>query len=185
MSNKLKELTWAHHQSAERRAFARDLIKGTIHPHKYYIFLLCQLRNYVALENATSIPEHLEPIKRADRIYQDVKELENIYGYEEPQQLPASVEEYENHIKTLKEKGDNEALLAHMYTRHFGELHGGQIIKKVVKEKLHGPTNMYEFEGDKQYLIDEFRTLLHDGMADEAKICFEFASKLFDELSED
>ena len=185
MSNKLKELTWAHHQSAERRAFARDLLKGTIHPYKYYVFLVCQLKNYIALEDATQIPSHLDPIKRADRILEDVREMEKIYGYEQPEKLPDSVQEYVDHIHKLEESGDNEALLAHMYTRHFGELHGGQIIKKVISEKLHGPTNMYEFDGDKQYLIDEFRKLLHDGMADEAKICFEFASKLFDELSEE
>jgi hypothetical protein len=32
-------------------------------------------------------------------------------------------------------------------------------------------------------LISEFRKLLDDSMAPEAKKCFEFASKLFDELS--
>jgi hypothetical protein len=42
---------------------------------------------------------------------------------------------------------------------------------------------MYEFDGDTKVLIEEFRKLLNDDMADEAKICFDFASKLFDELS--
>ena len=68
-----------------------------------------------------------------------------------------------------------------MYVRHFGELHGGQMIKK----KIPGNGIMYEFEGDTKYLIEEFRKLLDDDMAEEAKICFDFASQLFDELSVD
>ena len=181
MSNKLKELTWAHHQAAERRAFARDLIKGTMDPHKYYTFLVCQHYNYKALEDATEIPEELEAIKRADLILEDIEELEKMYNFERPIDLPQSVADYVFHVYNLEDDGDNEKLLAHMYTRHFGELHGGQIIKK----KIPGSGKMYEFDVDKQYLIDEFRLLLHDGMADEAKICFDFASRLFDELSED
>lgn len=181
MSNKLKELTWAHHQAAERRAFAKDLIKGTIDPHKYYMFLVCQHYNYKALEDATEIPEDLEAIKRADLILEDIEELERMYNFERPTDLPRSVADYVSHIYDLEDEGENEKLLAHMYTRHFGELHGGQIIKK----KIPGSGKMYEFDVDKQYLIDEFRLLLHDGMADEAKICFDFASRLFDELSEE
>jgi heme oxygenase len=68
-----------------------------------------------------------------------------------------------------------------MYVRHFGELHGGQMIKK----KIPGNGIMYEFEGDTKHLIEEFRKLLDDDMAEEAKICFDFASQLFDELSVD
>lgn len=179
MSNKLKQLTWEHHQSAERREFARELLKGSVDPHKYYIFLYCQWHNYTVLENAAIIPPNLNAIKRADRIMQDIKELEELYGFAAPSGLPQSVTSYRNHIGALQEAEDNEGLLAHMYTRHFGELHGGQIIKR----KAPGSGMMYEFDGDKQYLIDEFRKLLHDGMADESKRCFEFASQLFDELS--
>ena len=67
-----------------------------------------------------------------------------------------------------------------MYVRHFGELHGGQMIKK----RVPGSGKMYEFELEKEYLIEEFRKLLDDDMAEEAKICFDFASQLFDELSQ-
>jgi len=176
--NKLKELTWAHHQAAERRAFAKTLIKGDIDPLLYYKFLVAQYQNYSVLEEAATIPEHLEAIKRAPRIKQDIDELIELYGFG-PIDLPRSVEQYKQHIQTLSENGDNEALLAHMYTRHFGELHGGQIIKKNVP----GSGAMYEFDGDKTELIAEFRKLLNDDMATEAKICFEFASRLFDELS--
>ena len=54
-----------------------------------------------------------------------------------------------------------------------------------IKKKTPGNGLMYEFEGDTKVLIEEFRTLLSDDMADEAKICFDFASELFDELSKE
>lgn len=181
MSNKLKELTWAHHQSAERRAFARELMGGKIDPQLYHKFLTCQYMNYAVLEKHTKIPANLSPIKRAPRIFQDIRELESNYGFEPDGKFPPSVDEYAAHITALAEKEDNQSLLAHMYVRHFGELHGGQMIKK----KIPGKGLMYEFEGDTKVLIEEFRKLLSDDMADEAKICFDFASKLFDELSEE
>ena len=179
MSNRLKQLTWDHHQSAERRAFARKLLRGQLTPHEYYVFLCCQWHNYTPLENAVIITPNLHAIKRADRIMADMKELEKEHGFGMPSALPQSVKEYQAHIGSLVEMDNNHGLLAHMYTRHFGELHGGQIIKR----KAPGSGTMYEFEGDKDFLISEFRKLLDDDMADEAKKCFEFASKLFDELS--
>jgi heme oxygenase len=180
-TNKLKTLTWEHHQAAERRKFARELIRGSIDPALYHKFLCCQYLCYQALELATDIPTYLTPIKRAPRIWADIRELETEYKFEPPVEYPESVNEYEAHVKALKAKGDNHSLLAHMYVRHFGELHGGQIIKK----KTPGSGTMYEFDMEKSFLIEEFRKLLDDDMADEAKTCFDFASKLFDELSKE
>jgi|TARA_B110000967_G_scaffold207702_1_gene257750 heme oxygenase len=179
MSNKLKELTWAHHQSAERRLFAKELISGKIEPALYYKFLQCQYFNYKVLERVTIVPPNLTKIHRAPRMFEDIRELEQIFGFEPDGIFPPSVAKYVAYVEALSEADDNEALLAHMYVRHFGELHGGQIIKK----KTPGTGLMYEFEGDTKVLIEEFRKLLSDDMADEAKKCFDFASMLFDELS--
>lgn len=181
MSNKLKELTWAHHQAAERRLFAKELLSGSIDPELYYKFLCAQHMNYNVLEQNTTIPKKLQSIKRAGRIFQDLRELETVYGFKPSGVFPPSVSKYAAHINKLAEAENNHALLAHMYVRHFGELHGGQMIKK----KTPGNGLMYEFSGDTKELIAEFRTLLDDDMADEAKICFDFASELFDELSKE
>jgi len=179
--SKLKELTWAHHQAAERRKFAKELLSGSIDPKLYHKFLTCQYMNYNVLEQATIIPPHLNKIHRARRIFQDIRELEEAFGLEPDGIFPPSVNEYASRIAMLQESDDNHGLLAHMYVRHFGELHGGQMIKK----KIPGNGLMYEFAGDTKYLIEEFRKLLDDDMAEEAKICFDFASQLFDELSVD
>lgn len=178
----LKELTWAHHEAAETRPVAKELISGNIDPKLYHKYLCCQYMNYEILERFTKIPENVEAIKRAPRIFQDILELEQLYGFNPPGKYPPSVEKYRARINQLGAKGDNHALLAHMYVRHFGDAHGGQIIKK----KTPGSGLMYEFDGlGRKGLIDEFRKLLSDDMADEAKICFDFASELFDELAKE
>jgi len=179
MSLKLKELTWAHHQAAERRAFAKELLSGKIDPALYHKFLCCQYMNYQVLESLVTIPANLNKIKRHRRIFEDIRELERTFNLEPPDEYPPSVSAYASHLYELADKKDSEGLLAHMYVRHFGELHGGQMIKK----KVPGNGLMYEFEGDTKVLIEEFRKLLNDDMAEEAKKCFDFASQLFDELS--
>jgi len=55
----------------------------------------------------------------------------------------------------------------------------------MIKKKVPGSGTMYEFDMDKKVLIEEFRKLLSDDMAEEAKLCFDYASKLFDELSKE
>jgi heme oxygenase len=121
----------------------------------------------------------LEPIFRSAGIEEDLQEIEALYDLEEIEEDLTSTKEYAKHISTLVEKKDNDGLLAHLYVRHFGDAHGGQIIKRNVP----GAGLMYEFE-DRKDLIALTRTLLHDGMETEAKNCFEYAERLFHELIE-
>ena len=174
MSNNLKELTKAHHDNAERTAFADMLLGGEISPRLYQMYLHAQLQNYMALESAVTVPIELEPIFRSAQIEQDLQEIESLYDLDEIEENMLSVNEYISHIQMLAEENNEESLLAHLYVRHFGDAHGGQIIKRNVP----GSGSMYEFE-DRRGLIAGVRELLHDGMADEAKICFEYAERLF------
>lgn len=179
MANNLKELTRQHHDNAERTEFADLLLSGDISPKLYQEYLHAQLQNYMAVESAVSVPMELEPIFRSAQIEQDLQEIESLFGLDEIEDNLPSVTEYVSHVQTLAEENDNDKLLAHLYVRHFGDAHGGQIIKKNVP----GSGTMYEFE-DRRELIQGVRELLHDGMADEAKICFEYAERLFHELIE-
>jgi len=179
MSNNLKELTRAHHDNAERTEFADLLLSGEISPKLYQEYLHAQLQNYKALEGAVSVPMELEPIFRSTAIEEDLQELESLYDLEEIEEDLPSTREYIKHIHTLSEDNDNDGLLAHLYVRHFGDAHGGQIIKRNVP----GSGLMYEFE-DRRELIALTRELLHDGMETEAKNCFEYAERLFYELIE-
>jgi heme oxygenase len=119
----------------------------------------------------------LEPIFRSTQMEEDLQELETLYDLPEIEDNFQSTVEYGKHIDTLVDDEDNDALLAHLYVRHFGDAHGGQIIKRHVP----GSGLMYEFE-NRAELIKGVRELLHDGMANEAMICFEYAERLFHEL---
>lgn len=174
--SKLKELTWENHQKAERTNHARKLLKG-MEPKEYYRYLFNQYHIYTALEDAAHVVITDFPhIKRADKIKLDLEELENEYNLvPELSLLCPVIERYRTHVKTL----DTDGLLAHLYVRHFGDMYGGQMIKK----RNPGSGYMYEFD-DVEGLKTTVRERLHDDMADEANRCFEFAMELFKELDE-
>lgn len=172
--SKLKELTWEVHQRAERTSFARKLIKG-LSPEEYHRYLYNQYMIYSILENAAEqlIPE-IRDIFRAQHIYADIRELEKEYSIgTTPDLLMPVVKEYERHVIKL----DRDGILAHIYVRHFGDMYGGQMIKK----RNPGSGKMYDFENVEE-LKARVRSMLTDDMADEANRCFEFAMKLFTEL---
>jgi heme oxygenase len=81
------------------------------------------------------------------------------------------------HILSIKDQP--ERLMAHIYVRHMGDLAGGQMISK----KVPGAGRMYQFE-DPEALKIAIRERINDDMADEAKVCFEFATQLFKEMLE-
>lgn len=175
--SKLKDLTWVNHQKAERTEHARKLLKGMT-PKEYHRYLYNQYVQYAALESIAKtegILEGIEHIARASSILADMTELETDYNIKRDVELLCPVvAEYVAYAMGLEETDD---ILAHIYVRHFGDMYGGQMIKK----RNPGSGKMYEFEN-----VDELKTIirakLNDNMADEANTCFEFAMKLFEEL---
>jgi heme oxygenase len=75
---------------------------------------------------------------------------------------------------------DPDAVMAHIYVLHMGDLSGGQMIRR----KVPGKTRMYDFDGDTTELKEKIRSKINDDMADEAKFVFDSATKLFKELME-
>ena len=177
MSN-LKDLTWEHHKNAERQAFVKEMFGGNITNERYALYLFNQFPAYDVLEAFAmmhglfnDIPE----IRRAPRIYADYEELWT--GDTPPQILPVT-NEYVSYLKSIFE--DKEKLMAHVYVRHMGDLSGGQMIAK----RVPGEGRYYQFEGDVDQIKDRIRTKLNDSMAEEAKLCFDFATKLFQQMDE-
>lgn len=175
--NKLKELTWENHQKAERSEFARKLLTGMT-PAEYYRYIYNQWIIYAVLENQAEPAGALngiEDITRADAIHADMIELEHEYGLKRDAALLCKVvTDYTDHIMQMHGK-DN--FLAHIYVRHFGDMYGGQIIRK----RNPGSGKMYDFENVEK-LKTTVRSMLNDSMADEANQCFNFAMQLFEEL---
>lgn len=178
--SKLKELTWANHQKAERTEHARKLIKG-MEPAEYHRYLYNQYVQYAVLEsraNELGVLEGIEGIQRAEAIRADMTELEDTYRIQRNADLLCPVvERYAGHVTALE---DEDSLLAHIYVRHFGDMYGGQMIRK----RQPGSGKMYDFD-DVENLKLTVRERLKDSMADEANKCFEFAMQLFEELSEE
>ena len=172
----LKELTYEHHRNAERQKFVKTLMGGNIPPKVYAEFLYNQYVAYNILEvcaMAEGVLNDLPDIRRAPKILEDFQEL---WGKDaEPPKPKPSIQKYVDHIMSIKE--DPEKLMAHIYTRHMGDLSGGQMIKK----RIPGEGRLYMFE-DPDNLKTAIRSKLNDNMADEAKICFEYATELFKEM---
>jgi len=171
----LKELTLDHHQNAERQDFVKILMND-IDSELYATFLYNQFPMYELLEvmaMKNNLLFGLQGIERSKAIYQDFKEL---WDKEQPPPLCPVTNDYLGHI--MKIQDDPHKLMAHIYVRHMGDLSGGQMIAK----KVPGSCRLYHFDQDVNQLKEKIREKVDDTMADEAKICFDFATRLFQEM---
>jgi heme oxygenase len=174
MSN-LKELTWEHHKAAERCGFVKILLSGNINPELYATYLWNQYLKYSELEeqaNKYHLLNNLHGIERKEKIYSDFLELWE--KKEIPVQLKSTTD-FISHIRKIKNKSH---IFAHVYVMHMGDLSGGQMIAK----RVPGAGKMYHFHRDANELKNIIRSKTTDDMASEAKICFDFSIKQFNEL---
>ena len=175
----LKELTWEHHQNAERQDFVKVLMSGKINPKFYATYLWNQHKKYDILEAIAGAHGNLDglpDIRRKTKIEKDFFELWP--KDDTPPTLVPSTLEYIARMKGLI--AEPHKTMAHVYVLHMGDLSGGQMIAR----KIPGSGNMYQFDTDKAELKDRIRERINDDMADEAKWVFESATKLFQELME-
>lgn len=179
MSN-LKELTWEHHKNAERQKFVKELMGGNITNERYATYLYNQHPMYDVLEAFAMLHGHFNDaptLRRAPSIYADFEELWTGGDKKRPPLCP-SVMEYVHYMKDIKD--DPDKIMAHVYVRHMGDLSGGQMISK----RVPGRGRFYKFKQDHDFLKQHIRSKLNDDMADEAKVCFDFATRLFKEMME-
>ena len=174
----LKELTWEHHKEAERQEFVKVLLSGNIHPKFYATYIWNQHKKYDLLEALAMLHglfDDLPGIRRKPHIEADFVEL---WKDSTPPVIVPAVNDYIAHMRTIMD--DAEKITAHLYVMHMGELSGGQMIAK----KVPGSATMYKFEGDHTALKDAIRAKTNDSMAEEARICFDFATRTFKDLME-
>ena len=79
-------------------------------------------------------------------------------------------------MKTIM--NDPDKIMAHIYVRHMGDLSGGQMIKK----KVPGAGTFYQFDSNVKEIKEAIRAKTNDSMAEEAKICFDYATELFKDM---
>ncbi len=171
----LKDLTWEEHRNAETRPFVKVLFSGNVDPQLYATYLFNQFPMCEILEVCTmphAVLNDVPGILRSKAIRSDFEELWT--GESKPPLCPV-VDEYIKHIISIKD--DPKKLMAHIYVRHMGDLAGGQMIAK----RVPGSGKYYQFDN-----VDDLKTKIRakvsDDMVDEAKLCFRFAAKLFEEM---
>jgi heme oxygenase len=174
----LRDLTHDAHKNAETQPFVKVLFSGKINPKLYATFLKNQHPCYEILE-VCAMPHQLlhglPDIRRAPAILADFQELWT-EADGDPQMLPTT----DNYIKyILSIKDQPQRLMAHIYVRHMGDLAGGQMIAK----RVPGSGRMYQFE-DADVLKTAIRERINDNMAEEAKVCFQFAADMFKDMME-
>ena len=172
----LRELTAEKHKAAERTEFVKELLGGSITEERYATFLFNIHPIYHVLESFSIINgsmDGLQDLCRATAIYNDYLEL---WQDTKPPELCPTVNRYLKYIKD--ELASNpDRLFAHIYVRHMGDLAGGQMIAK----RVPGSGKYYQFENPDELKV-AIRERLDDSMADEAKVCFQFATDFFKEM---
>lgn len=160
----------ANHDKAEKHRFVESLLGQTMPSEAYAAYLFNQYKCYKALEQRAQdlgLLVGVEDVLRADLILQDAQELgadETVYP---------STQEYVAYVQTA------DPLLAHIYVRHFADMYGGQLIKKVAP----GSCRMYEFT-DRSELLAKIRPMLSDDLGEEANKVFEFVLRIFEEIAD-
>lgn len=167
----LRESTQARHKLAEQTPFMNALFDRSLPSNLWVDFLYQKWYWYAAIEDIAdqfhvldSVPE----IKRANLIKQDY--LNIVIPMRRTHQRHPLTKDYALYVLGLD---DPKKILAHVYVWHFGDLYGGQMIKKMIP----GPHTHLDFE-DPQSLIVKTRLLLSDDMSDEANLAFDNAIKI-------
>ena len=150
----LKDLTKDSHTAAEQTKFMQAVFKKKMPLDVWADFTHQKTLIYNAIEGcagASDLLTGIEDIRRAYLLYQDY---------------------------LIMTEG-KEKITAHLYTWHLGDLHGGQMIKKI----LPGSHKNLEFKNSEE-LIKNVRLLLDDSMADEANLAFKWAMKIMEEYDD-
>lgn len=136
ITTRLKSASSASHRSAEQHSFLRNLACGTLTPRSYLSYLWELYFTYRALEkNLRYIPllnalAGRYQLHRTQAIEADISYFENRLNVSV--RNPSPISRYTHHLEKTAEAWPN-GLIAHFYTRYLGDLSGGQILGRFVR----------------------------------------------------
>lgn len=171
----LKELTKNSHTAAENTKFMKAVFKGKMTPLVWSNFLYQKSLFYNAIESCAGdlgLLDGIGDIRRSFLLLNDFKEM-NLIKY--PKYNYVSIDYYQYIINLHP---DPKKIMAHLYTWHMGDLHGGQMIKKVVN----APSSHLDFK-NRDELIQIMRSRISDDLADEATVAFNWAIRIMDQYA--
>jgi len=206
LSESLRAETRELHAQAERSPFMRALLRGEMNRAGYVAMLRNLHAIYAALEPALARHAHdprlspllLAGLAREAPLRVDLEALEGPHWREAFALQPAAAR-YVARLHVV-DVAHPELLTAHSYVRYLGDLSGGQILGRIVREGLALPagvgTAFYEFGGadETARLKQAYRAGLgalapdaatQRAIVDEARLAFELHRQLFDELAHD
>ena len=202
LATRLRTETTQLHRHAERSGLMSRLLQGRIETRAYCSLLRSLHLLYDALESGLArharrpdiAPLCLPELPRTAALHEDLCALHG-GGWSDDIPPAAAAIEYADHLKALAI--DQPALLAaHSYVRHLGDLHGGQVLGRVVSAALQLQdglgTRFYAFDGEVGGLIRRYRDGLDalpqdatrvDALVAEAQAGFRRHITMFDELA--
>lgn len=155
LPDRLRLATRSHHAAAERSGVMATLLAGRL-PQPTYLALLGNLRAvYAALEAALDrhaaqawlLGFDLTPLRRLPALDADLRD-----GGAGPVVVLDATRVYVERLQALSDDGDPR-LLAHVYTRYLGDLHGGQLMSRLVARCYPGQRcDFYDFGDGGQVL---------------------------------
>lgn len=202
LAAKLKLATHAQHTQAERSGVMVALMRGTIGLPAYCALLRSLSAIYAALEAGLDAQAHDANVQRLWRpelrrlpaLLQDLACLDTA----SPPGEDALAAVYVARLHTLARQQPAQ-LLAHAYLRYLGDLHGGQMLARVVRQQFQlsgaGGTAFYDFGTPLQVeqLKQDFRAGLDalvlspqqtDAFVAEACDAFRLHQQLFEDLEQ-
>jgi heme oxygenase (biliverdin-producing, ferredoxin) len=196
LTHQLREATHGLHREAESTDLMQALLRGRLPLQAYRALITELLPLCSALEAALQARSHapwlsgldLAALQRAPALRADLG-----VSIGSPALKPATAV-YIERLQALGSR-DDPALLAHVYTRYMGDLHGGQILRRIVERCYRGQgVAFYDFGGPERVasLREQVREVLAraplppadaERVVDEARWSFEQYRQLFEELA--
>ena len=166
----LKELTKEKHSEAEHTVFMQSVIRRSLPEAVWADYVFQRFIIYSTLEAVArdaGLTADLPGLERSLKLYQDAMDR---CGGSFPI-IRSETVEYSRYLLGLADRP--EKILAHLYTLHMGDLHGGQEIRKIIP----GPHRSLEFD-DLDGLKTKIRAKMNDSMAEESKVAFDWIIRL-------
>lgn len=138
----LRARTRALHVRAERSGIVREVLAGRVSRHGYTLLLRNLMPAYVRLEEgleqhrlAPGVHAFARPaVYRSEALAVDLEALCGPAWQSALPLLPAGTR-YARQVASAA-GGDGARLIAHAYTRYLGDLHGGQILRRILARSL-------------------------------------------------
>ncbi|MFO1337370.1 MAG: biliverdin-producing heme oxygenase [Burkholderiaceae bacterium] len=152
LAARLRQETQDLHRAAESTGAMAALLRGQLTPPAYVGLLLNLQSIYGALEAGLARHGHVAEIDfgalaRGPALAADLHHLRPVLPAE-PAGLAPATAAYVQRLETLAAQ-DGQKLVAHAYVRYLGDLHGGQVLKRLVCQALGAPaaegTRFYDF----------------------------------------